>query len=486
MSRKLPMVLLGFLCLYCGVIGIQAAADYGEALTKSLLFFEAQRSGKLPDNQRVEWRGDSALKDGGNARIDLTGGYYDAGDNVKFGFPMAYTITFLAWSVVEFSQQLKAKGELAHALEAIKWGADYLIKAHPQPNVFYGEVGDGHSDHACWQRPEDMTTPRNVKMISDQSPGADLAGESAAALAAGSIALGGVNKSYAQILLRHSKELFDLARNHPGQYQSSIPTAGAFYASSGYEDELQWAAAWLYRATNEKQYLDFLQERGNTGGVRTIFSWDDKYLGVQLLVSKLVLDGKVGSSGPWGQYKSDAEAFLCNYAQKGNGNFRKTPGGLLWFLPWANLQYVGSASFAAVTYANYLQAKKATMQCPGGSLSPSDLYALAHSQVDYVLGKNPKGMSYMVGIGSSYPRQPHHRGASIVSIKKSSAPVGCQEGMDYWFTKNESNPNVLDGAIVGGPDEQDSYTDIRSNYQQAEPATATVAPFVGLLASLSK
>lgn len=38
--------------------------DYKDALDKSLLFFEAQRSGKLPDNQRVRWRGDSGLSDG--------------------------------------------------------------------------------------------------------------------------------------------------------------------------------------------------------------------------------------------------------------------------------------------------------------------------------------------------------------------------------------------------------------------------------------
>ena len=53
----------------------------------SLLFYEAQRSGKLPANQRVKWRKDSALND------EITGGYYDAGDYVKFGFPMAAATT---------------------------------------------------------------------------------------------------------------------------------------------------------------------------------------------------------------------------------------------------------------------------------------------------------------------------------------------------------------------------------------------------------
>ena len=45
--------------------------DYKQVLEKSLLFYEAQRSGPLPDDNRIEWRGDSALDD-----IPV-GGYYD-------------------------------------------------------------------------------------------------------------------------------------------------------------------------------------------------------------------------------------------------------------------------------------------------------------------------------------------------------------------------------------------------------------------------
>lgn len=43
---------------------VVSSHDYGDALTKSILFFEGQRSGKLPPNQRVTWRKDSALRDG--------------------------------------------------------------------------------------------------------------------------------------------------------------------------------------------------------------------------------------------------------------------------------------------------------------------------------------------------------------------------------------------------------------------------------------
>ena len=46
--------------------------NYGEALQKSLLFYELQRSGDLPDKVRCNWRGDSCLKDGADAGLDLS------------------------------------------------------------------------------------------------------------------------------------------------------------------------------------------------------------------------------------------------------------------------------------------------------------------------------------------------------------------------------------------------------------------------------
>jgi len=84
--------------------------NYKDALTKSLIFLEAQRSGKLPPNNRIPWRGDSALDDGKTANVDLTGGYYDAGDNVKYGLPMAFTVTTLSWAAISYRSELQAAG----------------------------------------------------------------------------------------------------------------------------------------------------------------------------------------------------------------------------------------------------------------------------------------------------------------------------------------------------------------------------------------
>ncbi|KAK9057840.1 hypothetical protein SSX86_022678 [Deinandra increscens subsp. villosa] len=88
-----------FLLATVAPLALAFGHDYGQALSKSLLFFEAQRSGYLPGNQRIKWRGNSGLLDGKASGVDLVGGYYDAGDNVKFGLPMAFTVTMRSWSI---------------------------------------------------------------------------------------------------------------------------------------------------------------------------------------------------------------------------------------------------------------------------------------------------------------------------------------------------------------------------------------------------
>jgi endoglucanase len=53
--------------------------QWSTLLGNAIYFYEAQRSGKLPSTNRVKWRNDSAIHDGNDVGLDLSGGYYDAG-----------------------------------------------------------------------------------------------------------------------------------------------------------------------------------------------------------------------------------------------------------------------------------------------------------------------------------------------------------------------------------------------------------------------
>ena len=104
MKNVLFLIFILFFSINC------KSQDYGRHLELSLLFYECQRSGPLPKTNRIYWRHDSMLDAGADNGVDLTGGYYDAGDNVKFNLPQAAAMTLLAWSGIEFGEGYKKAG----------------------------------------------------------------------------------------------------------------------------------------------------------------------------------------------------------------------------------------------------------------------------------------------------------------------------------------------------------------------------------------
>lgn len=66
--------------------------------------------------------------------IFIDGGY------VKFGYPMAYTITVLAWGGIQYAKGYNMTGQTNNLLNAVKWGTDYFIKCHVSQNKFYVQV----------------------------------------------------------------------------------------------------------------------------------------------------------------------------------------------------------------------------------------------------------------------------------------------------------------------------------------------------------
>lgn len=465
--------------------GAAVSHNYRDALSKAILFFEGQRSGKLPANQRMRWRRDSALSDGASANVDLVGGYYDAGDNVKFGLPMAFTATMLSWSVLEFGGLMG--GELGNAKEAIRWATDYLLKATAHKGTIYVQVGDPNNDHKCWERPEDMDTARTVFKIDSQHPGTEVAAETAAALAAASLVFRKSDHGYSKRLVHAAMQVFEFADKHRGSYSDSLKSSVCpFYCSySGYQDELLWGAAWLHRATRNPTYLNYIQANGQSlGGDESdnTFGWDNKHVGARVLLSKEFLIGKVKTLQ---DYKGHADNYICSLLPGTSfSGVKYTPGGLIYTLPDSNMQYVTSASFLLLTYAKYLTSSKHVVSCGQITVTPRRLRAIAKRQVDYILGDNPERMSYMVGYGSKYPQRIHHRGSSLPSVGEFPQHIGCSAGFQSLY-KTAANPNTLVGAVVGGPDCNDRFPDNRNDYEQSEPATYINAPLVGSLSYLA-
>ncbi|KAK1276443.1 Endoglucanase 3 [Acorus gramineus] len=482
MARLQLQLSLLLCCIFVGA-HVEGLSNYSDALAKSILYFQGQRSGRLPPDQRIKWRSHSGLNDGSLSQVDLTGGYYDAGDNVKFNFPMAFTTTMLSWSILEYGKRLGP--ELGNARAAVRWGSDYLLKsATATPGRLYVGVGDPNADHKCWERPEDMDTPRTVYYVSPQNPGSDVAAETAAALAAASMVFRAADPKYSAKLLVVAKKVMEFAGKYTGAYSDKLGSAVCpFYCSySGYKDELLWGASWLLRATNDVSHLTYLKSLGANDNA-DIFSWDNKFAGARVLLSRKNLVDKDKTYEP---FRFQAETFMCSILPKSpSSTTRYTPGGLMYKLSQNNLQYVTSISFLLSTYAKYMVSSNHTFYCGKLLVTPNSLRSLAKKQVDYILGSNPMKMSYMVGYGMRFPIRIHHRGSSIASVASLPQHVGCQDGFQQYYYSKSPNPNFLIGAVVGGPDDKDAYIDDRTDYGRNEPATYTTAALVGPLAYLA-
>ncbi|MCH5208118.1 MAG: glycoside hydrolase family 9 protein [Oscillospiraceae bacterium] len=435
-----------------GMTGTTSAGkyNYAEALQKSVLFYELQRSGNIDERTiRTNWRGDSGMNDGADAGLDLTGGLYDAGDNVKFNLPMAYTATVLSWSVYEDKDAYVKSGQLDYALANIKWICDYLIKCHPSANVYYYQVGDGNADHSWWGPAEVMQMNRPSYKVDLNSPGSTVAGEAAAALAACAAVYKSVDKSYSDTCLKHAKELYNFAETTHSD--AGYTAASGFYNSwSGYQDELAWAAVWLYIATNDSSWLTKAKtnESKLSGNPKWTLCWDDKYIGVECLLAELTGESK---------YKTNLEASLDWWCS----GITYTPKGLAWLDTWGSLRYATTAAFVAASYAE-------SGKCPTDKAQK--YMNFCESQINYALGSS--GRSYVVGFGENPPEHPHHRTAQGSWADNMNEP-------GY-------HRHTLYGALVGGPNASDGYNDTVSDYTANEVACDYNAGFTGALAKMYK
>lgn len=414
--------------------------DLNEVLHKSILFYEAQRAGKLPENNRVPWRGDSVLTDGCDIGVDLSGGWFDAGDHVKYTFPAAFTATMLAWSILDFEDAYQAANELENALDQVRWKLEWLLAAHLSPNELVVMVGDPKADHGRWGPPETLSLRRPTYVVNQQKPGTEPAAETSAALAAGYLLFKTRDAEFAERCLTSSKQLLEFSDRNRQNYHKSVPEVSEFYKSwSGYEDELCWATAWVYRATGDAAYGRLARhyyDTFNCGKIEESFDWDKKHAGVQLLMAQITGEDK---------YRQDVNRHAVHLITRQ----ASSRAGLLWFHKWGSLRIANNWG-AFLLGASQLEPK----------LPRAGEFALKGiEQLGYSLGD--QGRSYVVGFGQNPPVRPHHRAASC---------PGGNSDCGNMLHSSKANAWVLFGALVGGPDKNDRYTDKRSDYVMNEVA----------------
>lgn len=449
--------MLATVCAMLATLFAPCHGSYSDALTQSLRFYRAQRSGRLPDDA-VPWRGDSFLNDRTRDGVDVTGGYFDAGDHVKFLLPQATTLSTLASSIADFRAGYEAAGQYWEALRALKWGTTLLRKCVVKPGRVVGQIGNGRADHARWSRPEDVAEPYPVYELNGTHPGADVVGAMSAALAAASVVFRRSGQAaYADLCRQDALTLFTFGTRNPGLYHLSIPDAAAFYKSTSQYDDLSLAAAWLHRATGDDgfktQALTLFRKHATleNGLQRWVGSdWDNQVYVAAVQLARL--------------YPDDAQIQQLLQRHRsawvtGAAGVKRTPAGLMWLTEWGTLRHSANAALVIAS----------------ARMGDRESMCFAQSQIDYMLGRTG-GRSFVVGFGPNAPTRPHHRASSCPP-----RPSVCN-----WNAYHAAGPNpyTLHGALVGGPGVDDSYVDSRDDYVANEVAIDYNAGFTGVLAAL--
>ncbi|KAI8060596.1 Six-hairpin glycosidase-like protein [Gongronella butleri] len=434
-------------------------AHYQALLNNSMWFYEAQRSGKLPSNNRVSWRHDSGLQDGQDNNVDLSGGYFDAGDYLKFTLPLAHSLTLIAWGGIQWYDAFVNAQQAQYLQSTVRWGTDWLLKAHPDANTLYVQVGLGDVDNNYWGPDTNIPTPRPSFAINNTATGTDVAAMVAASLASAGYLFQNLanDTNYASQLTSAAQSVYTLAEKQPWQvYTNSVPAAADLYQTNSYTSQLVYGALWLYKATGNTTYRDKASNYFDMFKLGSVpvgpMDWSDATGAVY------VLGAEVDPSNT--KYATAAKNWLDTITN-GKGPCSFTNGGMLWCKGYSDsnsMVPVQDTTFLAILYSQ-IDASKAQAYT-----------SFAQNQINYMLGDNYMNTPYVVGVHPNSPQNPHHAGASggtDISNINSSPPV---------------EAHVLYGAIVGGPDQNDIFYDIRDDWKQSEVALDYNAPFVGLVA----
>ena len=214
----------------------------------------------------------------GDGCVNLTGGWHDAGDHVKFGLPGSYSASTVGWGYYEFRDSYIETGLQEHVEDELRWINDYFLKAtfldeNDKVVAYCYQVGEGNNDHNYWCAPElqvdgtfvassSCAVKRPAYFATTETPASDQCAGASASLAINYLNFKDTDPEYAEECLKYALALYDFAvETHADLGDKSLTVTslgydGGFYTSSYDYDELAWAAVWLYYCTENYDYID--------------------------------------------------------------------------------------------------------------------------------------------------------------------------------------------------------------------------------------
>jgi len=500
------------------------SAVFGRTLRNTLRFYQAERDGPqfirsrlrtapahLHDRRAMTYSTPKVDGDGVfrgdlsplGKRIDASGGWWDAGDYLKFLHATSYTEALLLTGVRDFPDQMGASSAASDFRAETKFGARWLLHMwDDKTSTLYYQVGIGSGnaktagDHDLWRLPQrdDAWRPadpvyryiRRRPVFRAGPPGSpispNLAGRDAAALALASQVFDGSDPAFARRCLLSAVHIFELADLHPGRLMTAIPYE--YYPETEWRDDMEFGATELYFALAGAQAPAGLPHDAAFYLEKAAY-WAGAYIaGPAAAAESLNLYDVSGlahyelyraleQAGDPGGLAVDRATVLADLKRALDSAVATAAGDPFQFgFGWAQWDTAAHGAGLAVMASEY------------DELSDTQDYAAWNSRwLGAVLGANAWGTSLIVGDGTTFPHCLQHQVANLRGTLSGKPPIllgACVEG------PNSEQDNGRAPGMRIGP-HQDAFKqfngadgakwrDAVQNYPNTEPAIDLTAP----------
>ena len=384
--------------------------------------------------------------------VDLSGGWFDAGDFIKFTHTTAYSVGLMYLAARELGDAAPAD-----LTAEARFGQDWLDRAwDARSGTMYLQVGIGsgntagtfNGDHDLWRLPEvdDTLAGRENRYLRSRpafranDPGTrlppNLAGRMAAAFALAAQVDAVSDPARARRELATAASIFRRAKTAKVT-EADVVTAlpHAFYPESSWRDDLEWGAAELAlagQALDDPRADQWLRDSArwaaayldHEAGHDTLNLYDTSAVAHADLVRAMRAAPSVSGLGMDEiRLVDDLRSQLATGIAHSEGD------------PFAAGAVYDDFDAAAHTFGLL-----ATERLYENLTDQTNFTAFATRQRDWALGANPWGASLMIGVGTDFPRCPQHVVANLSGSQDGSAPI-------------------LRGAVVNGPNSAGLFTD---------------------------
>ncbi len=394
--------------------------NYAKLLQYSLYFYDANMCGSAAENSAFSWR--SACHTGDA----VEGGFHDAGDAIKCGLTAGFTASTLGWMCYEYQDQFVKTGTMEHYQLIMNEFCDFFKASTTlsggEVSSFVYEMGDDGKDHSTWYAPEKMWDRDSSETYSVTNGASNVAAQYAAALAQNYIISGREED------LTYATALYNFAAKYRKMtYEQST------YSDKDVQDDISWAAGWMYLATKQDDYLT-----ENSKYTSSTNDWTKDYCYANASLGAAIINAEI--TGNW-SYATSCIDSVVNANQN---------------------QFYVMNSWGSARH-NTLMQTCALVVSHHKDESGKDYSEWAKKQMNYILGDNNANVCLVVGWNDVSATSPHHRAASNLTNSSDWHEYNNWNG-DYASTGG----HILYGALCGGP----TSTDFNTYDKSAKEATS--------------